>query len=88
MAVVSDSKSASEMRDEVVENLMKRHKVADSEARQIRSMPKLERARREGFAAALRVEIDFWKHVWVEGKRWEPKAKKYDMQGTEIKDNA
>lgn len=72
MAVISDSKTATQMRDEVLTELHRQHDHARKAAlartgRQ--GITRLELAFREGFAAALGVQIDFWENVWVEGKQ-------------------
>lgn len=76
------------MRDEVVRILTERHRYAKKDAAQPYGITKAVRARRQGFASALRIEIEFWRNMWVDGKQWRPRVRKYDMQGRETKDNA
>ena len=78
MAVVSDSKTASEMRLEFLQELERQYEIAkrrvqngiDPETRLRKKSVKIADLQYDtGYSAALRVQLDFWQRVWVEGKQ-------------------
>ena len=71
MAVISDSKTASEMRAEVVHELTRQYEMAIKSASRRTGKGRTQKsvAHDQGYASALMVQIDFWSHVWVEGKQ-------------------
>lgn len=68
MAVISDSKTATQMRDEVLTELRRQHAQAVRECSH-KARTQRDQSFRSGFASALTVQIDFWENVWVEGKQ-------------------
>jgi hypothetical protein len=67
MAIVSRSTTATEMRAEVVHALQVAHAEAESAIQ--RGGGQKDLIWRKGYAAALKNQIDFWQHVWVEGSQ-------------------
>jgi hypothetical protein len=65
MAIVSNAKTATEMRAEVVHALQVAHAEAESAIR--RGAGQKDLIWRRGYASALKNQIDFWQHVWVDG---------------------
>lgn len=81
MAVIYDSETASQLRDRLVKHLTERYDDARAQASIPHWVTKVERSRREGYANALFVEMEFWRSVWIDGKQWAPRVRRFDTQG-------
>jgi hypothetical protein len=68
MAVISDSVTASEMRDEMLEVLESDYAQAAKECSR-KQRTQRDQGFKAGYAAALNVQIDFWRHVWIDNKQ-------------------
>lgn len=67
--VISDSKTATQMRKEMVETLTLDIATAERQLQNIGAQARrVDVATRCGYLNALKMQLDFWKNVVVEGK--------------------
>lgn len=69
MAVISDSKTAYSMRNEVVEYYDNEIRRETNALDNLKSLGKYEREKRQAVIARLSYDREFWLHLYVEGSQ-------------------